>query len=348
MSLNLMSFKKFFALLCALLSVSIVGLSLLRVAGVETIPLPFISSGPDHSLTGMPGSDAPVLVVKYDDTTYAHPQVGLKDADVVYIEQVEGGLTRLAAVFSSHIPELVGPVRSARISDIELLAQYGKVGFAYSGAQSKLRPVIAAANLFDVGANKYGPTYYAKDLARVAPYAMMLKSQLLMEKVLSEGKELAVSQNLGWNFGDAPNSLRSFSSVHISWPASSYDAQWSSDQKRWLLTHNGTPDVDDTGYQLGPKTFVIQIASITDSIYHDKVGGVTPFTATVGEGQCFLLRDGGVSDCRWSRSSADSGTTFSDLEGKELTFDRGQVWIALTSKLPIFTGLAGATPSTTK
>ena len=108
-------------------------------------------------LSGREGENGPVLVVKIDDTANARPQVGLEFADVVYIEQVEGGLTRLAAVFSSNIPVRIGPVRSARISDIDLLAQYGHVAFAYSGAQQKLLPVIAAAKLSDVGAMKRGP-----------------------------------------------------------------------------------------------------------------------------------------------------------------------------------------------
>ena len=96
-----------------------------------------------NSISGRVGTDGPVLVVKVDDTTQAHPQIGLDKADLVYIEEVEGGLTRLAAVFSSEIPAQVGPVRSARISDIDLLSQYGHVAFAYSGAQSKMLPVIA-------------------------------------------------------------------------------------------------------------------------------------------------------------------------------------------------------------
>ena len=101
-------------------------------------------------LSGREGVDGQVLAVKIDDTNSAHPQIGLENADVVYIEQVEGGLTRLAAIFSSTIPVRIGPVRSARISDIDILSQYGRVAFAYSGAQRKLLPVIAAANLEDL------------------------------------------------------------------------------------------------------------------------------------------------------------------------------------------------------
>ena len=82
-------------------------------------------------------TNGPVYAVKVDNTTKAHPQVGVSKADVVYIEQVEGGVTRLAAVYSSTYPKLVGPVRSARITDIDLLRQYGTVGLIYSGSNRR-------------------------------------------------------------------------------------------------------------------------------------------------------------------------------------------------------------------
>lgn len=331
-------------------SIAVVLIAVLNYVGVSSLPFSPISASEVHSFTGVEGVDGSVLVVKLDDTKFAHPQVGLRDADVVYIEQVEGGLTRLAAVFSSKIPEVVGPIRSARISDIELMAQYGKVAFAYSGAQSKLMPVINAANIHDSGAMKYGPTFYLDDAGRTAPYAMMLKSRELFAKVNAERQDIAVSKSMGWTFGDAPDGMSTFKSVHISWPASSYDAEWSEEESRWLLSHSGTPNFDNTGYQLGPKTLVIQMVSITDSIYKDKVGGVTPFTATVGSGRCYLLRDGGMKECLWERSDELGGTVFTDLIGNEVSFDRGQIWFALASKEPLFKGLAaqGATPTPTK
>ena len=62
------------------------------------------------------GAGKPVLVVKFDNTPNAQPHTGLKSADIVYVEEVEFGLTRIAAVFSSVQPRAVGPVRSARSS----------------------------------------------------------------------------------------------------------------------------------------------------------------------------------------------------------------------------------------
>ena len=155
-------------------------------------------------LSGREGINGPVLAVKVDDTNAAHPQIGLEDADVVYIEQVEGGLTRLAAIFSSVIPERVGPVRSARISDIDILSQYGRVAFAYSGAQRKLLPVIDAANLQNLGAQAQPPSIYTTDPNRVPPVAMVLRADLLMAKVVEKNYSVTTANNVGWSYGDAP------------------------------------------------------------------------------------------------------------------------------------------------
>ena len=99
-------------------------------------------------LSGRMGKpNGPVYAVKIDNTGKAHPQAGLSKADVVYVEQVEGGVTRLAAIYSSVYPKYVGPVRSGRITDIELLKQYGTVGLFYSGSQNKLADNLQRADL---------------------------------------------------------------------------------------------------------------------------------------------------------------------------------------------------------
>jgi len=289
-----------------------------------------------NSLSGREGSDGEILVVKIDDTVSARPQIGIDRADVVYIEQVEGGLTRLAAVFSSEIPTLIGPVRSARISDIEILAQYGRVVFAYSGAQSKMLPVISAANLNDYGAQRQSPTIYTRDESRTSPTNMVLRADLLLEKVRSDGREISKSRSVGWNFGDLPTGGVAITGAKISWPAATYDLTWSAEEERWLISNNGIPNMSATGSQHGPTTFVIQIVEIMPSEYGDKFGGVTPYSKTVGTGTGFVLRDGKYFPATWSRPDELSGTTWRALDGSELAFARGQVWIALTEKNPQF------------
>ena len=340
-----MYFRNIYSKLLGALSIAVV---LTSCASIPSV-IPILGKDPIvNSISGREGTDGPVLVVKIDDTAPAHPQVGLEDADLVYIEQVEGGLTRLAAVFSSKIPTRVGPVRSARISDIEILEQFGRVAFAYSGAQKKLLPVIASANVENMGAQRQPASIYTTDPNRVSPVAMILRADLLMQKIKDEGKTIVSSKNMGWNFGSGSDTGTEISSAKVSWPASSYSAQWSENEKRWLLLHSGAPDISESGKQLGPTTFVIQIVSITPSEYHDKIGGVTPFTATVGKGKGYVLRDGKYIPANWSRASAVEGTRWTDVQGQEVLFAPGQIWIALTDKEPIFTPViadASSSPS---
>jgi hypothetical protein len=345
MNSKLMFFKRLFKAIAGLAAIAIVAVTLINFipsAKITSI-LPIEKKvEPKNSLSGRIGSDGPILAVKIDDTAPAHPQAGLEDADIVYIEQVEGGLTRLAAIFSSKIPAVIGPVRSARISDIEILEQYGRVAFAYSGAQRKLLPVIAAANLENLGAQRQSPKIYSTDPLRRAPTAMMLQAQKLMANVAEAKLPIAISKPIGWNFGDKPETGTAISAVKVSWPANSYDATWSAKEKRWLLSQRGVPDLSSSGLQLGPTTLVIQLVSITNSIYHDKVGGVTPYSATVGSGKGFVLRDGLAIAAIWSRPTGDQGTTWKTEAGEEIEFAAGQVWIALTDKAPVFTPVAVA------
>jgi len=326
-----------------------IGKAFFAIAALSVVVIAFIPGSKDvilqviedeliyNSLSGREGTEGPVLVVKIDDTTSARPQIGLDQADVIYIEQVEGGLTRLAAIFSTKIPALIGPVRSARISDIDILVQYGRVVFAYSGAQSKMYPVISAANLNDYGAQRQSPTIYTRDPLRRGPTDMVLRADLLMEKVVADGREIATSTSVGWTFSDDIETGTALSSAKVSWPAAEYEVRWSSAQRRWLIFNDGIANMSASGIQHGASTFVIQLVKIVPSIYGDKFGGVTPLSETVGTGVGYILRDGKYIEGRWSRPDLLSGTSWSDLSGEEITFARGQVWIALTEKNPQLT-----------
>ena len=319
--------KKILTIFVAITSIAIAAAAFLPASQKSLISEIFVEPT-YNSLSGREGSDGEVLVVKIDDTTAARPQIGIDRADIVYIEQVEAGLTRLAAVFSSEIPIEIGPVRSARISDIEILAQYGRVVFAYSGAQSKLLPVIGAANLNDYGAQRQSPTIYTRDESRTAPTNMVLRADLLLEKVRSDGREIATSRSVGWGFGNLADGGISIIDAKLSWRA---------EEERWLVFNNGIPNMSASGIQHGPTTFLIQLVEIVPSEYGDKLGGVTPLSKTVGSGTGFVLRDGKYFSATWSRPDELSGTTWRALDGSELPFARGQVWIALTEKNPQFT-----------
>ena len=291
--------------------------------------------------TNLPGSSGEIIAVKVDDTNAAHPQQGIEFADVVFVTQVEAGLTRLMGIYSSNYPEVIGPVRSARISDLDILAQFGRVGFLYSGAQSKLRPVIAGSNLVNLSAERNPPTIYFNDPKRNPPYAMMVRPNLLLDKT----EELAVAQSIGWNHGKRSVTAKRIDSVKINWPNAQYEASWSKTEKRFLLKHNGRENLSAAGMALGSNMMVIQKIEITPSEYGDKFGGITPKNHVVGKGEAFLLRDGRVTRARWSRETATAPTKWTLPDGTEAKFASGQVWFFLTDQEPEFTYPARKSPT---
>ena len=286
--------------------------------------------------SGLAGSNNQILVVKVDDTKEARPQIGLEDADVVYVEQVEAGLTRVAAIFSSLLPELIGPVRSARISDIELLAQFGRVGLAYSGAQSKMRPILAAANIENLSAERNPPTIYTKDPERSGPVNMILKPALLLERANSKvGTQIDIPRVAPWRFGDAPSGETLTATAKIKWPNARYELQWDEVSEKFLIYFNGEPNMAASGSQLTADTAIIQLVSITPSMYGDKFGGITPFSKTTGSGKAIMLRDGFSYELTWKRELESNVTTWLDADGKVANFKPGKIWIFLTDLAPI-------------
>jgi hypothetical protein len=286
--------------------------------------------------SGLPGSNNQILVVKVDDTKEARPQIGLEAADVVYVEQVEAGSTRVAAIFSSSLPKLIGPVRSARISDIELLAQFGRVGLAYSGAQSKLRPVLAAANIENLSAERNPPSIYSKDPERSGPVNMVLKPELLLERANAKsGTQIDIPKVTPWSFGDAPAGKTLVTSARIKWPNARYELRWDELSKKFLIYFNGEPNMAASGTQLVADTAIIQLVSITPSIYGDKFGGVTPFSKTTGSGKAIMLRDGLSYELTWRRELETDVTTWLDADGKVANFKPGKIWIFLTDNTPV-------------
>jgi Protein of unknown function (DUF3048) N-terminal domain/Protein of unknown function (DUF3048) C-terminal domain len=280
-------------------------------------------------LSGRVGKvDGPVYAVKVDNTKRSHPQQGLTKADVVYIEQVEGGVTRLAAVFSSEYPKLVGPVRSARITDIDLLRQYGTVGLIYSGSNGRLvsHLVDAPLKLVSFDNSRLG---YTRALNRPMPYDVIGDFAALRKRA---GK-VSTPKHIGYTFGDVPTTGgKPAASIGIRFPFARVDAKWSAAKKRWLLSMDGVKDMSVEDGQLGPTTFVVQYSTLTASVYHDVNGANTPLTKTVGHGAALFFRDGKEFKGTWTRAKASEPTKYKFADGSPAVFAGGQIWVALLGR----------------
>ncbi len=285
---------------------------------------------PRSTLTGLTQlNPQPVLVVKLDNTRNSQPHAGIKQADLIYIEEVEYGITRLAAVFNSTLPERIGPVRSARITDLDLLSQYGSPGFAFSGAQRKLWPEIANSTLVDLSANK-APADYFRDRNRRAPYNYFFNG-----KAAVKGRDdISVDRNIGFTFSDeVPSQGVINKSARIEWSYASAGFNYDPSTMKYAVKLNGERARSEEGDGLQwADTVVIQLVEQKPSIYFDRGGGNTPYAETIGKGKAIILRDGMSYEANWSRLDANTGTVFTNDLGVPIPFKPGQTWIALYDK----------------
>jgi len=264
-----------------------------------------------------------VLVVKIDNIVLARPQTGLGSADIVYVLPVEGGLSRFMAVFSSHYPAVIGPVRSARQDDIDLLGQFGRPAFAYSGATAALLPYIhAIARIVDLYAGTASGYYRGTD--RIAPYNLYALPSVL----LRQARQASKARDIGFRFGPPPPGGRPVRSVSVSYPAASFRFRWSPSRLRWLVWMDGSPAMTTDSGQLGPATVVIQYTRVRTSRFLE-YGSRPPYAESTGSGTALVLRGGEEWHVHWSRPRVGHGTIFTTSTGQRMTFARGQVWVVL-------------------
>jgi hypothetical protein len=279
--------------------------------------------------TGLRAVGDKVFAVKIDNVEAARPHTALDKADIVYIEQVEGGLSRLLAVFASDFPSTVGPVRSARESDMELLRQFREPALFYSGVQSALQSKIESAPLKALPPGSLAEAY-VRHSDRPAPHNLYLRPRKAASAKATS--EVGAPRDIGFRFGSAPSGGRKTKERGVRYQAASFSFNWSAGKGRWLVSMDGEPARTVGGGQVGAATVVVQYVNVRSSKYHDRGGSVTPYTETVGKGRALVLRDGKEYEARWSRPSASGGTTFTDKDGKRMPFARGPVWVALAPR----------------
>jgi len=264
-----------------------------------------------------------VLIVKVGNTFPERPATGLAKADIVYLIPVEGGLSRIMAVFSSHYPRVIGPVRSARQDDLDLLRQFGRPAFAWSGAQPRLVPVVEHARIVDLYAGIVGG--YFRSFNRPEPYNLYANTRTL----LKEARHASVARDIGFRFGPPPPGGHPKRTRTVSYPAASFRFTWSPRKGRWLVWMDGSPAISTGAGQMSAPTVVIQHVVVGLSHFLEQGPMLPPDAHSVGSGTAVVLRNGKAYQARWSRPSANGGTTFTTDAGKPMTFARGPVWIVL-------------------
>lgn len=274
---------------------------------------------------GLTGSQ--VFAVKIDHTRPSHPRVGTSSADVVYVEPVEAGLTRLLAVFSSTLPEKVGPVRSTRESDVDLLANYGtKVAFAFSGASDYTMARINKGTQVNLSFDA-DRTGYTREAGRPKPYDVIGTTSVLLQRA---GGSVPPG-DVGFYYGTAPTGGASGTAVRTSWTSSTISFSYASSAGKYLITSDGRQEVDvlTGGKPVEAANVIVQYVVTKPSGNRDINGVVTPLVEVIGTGKAILLREGKSWQGTWTRADAASPTAFKTADGQDMQLAKGSTWVLL-------------------
>jgi hypothetical protein len=297
---------------------------------------------PVAPLTGLPQPNGAALnrsavVVKIDNIDQARPQTGVNQADVVYEEMVEGGLTRLAAVFQSQLPNPVGPIRSGRTTDEGIIDDLNYPVFAYSGANADFLAALGQQPAVNVNADSH-PTLFFRAGPNQAPHNLFANAtQLAAQAVPGKGAPPALftyraaGQSAG--AGATPNA-----SATVTFPAAKAVWTYQASTNTWLRAQNGTPDVDIAKVQVSASNVVIQAVPYITAMT-ETGGTIIPEGQLVGTGQVWVLTNGTMVPGTWSRSSLTSVTTWTDSTGQPIRLTPGTTWVELlpSGTIPTFT-----------
>jgi|HubBroStandDraft_5_1064220.scaffolds.fasta_scaffold165338_1 hypothetical protein len=277
------------------------------------------------ALTGLPDPTAvtkrrSALTIKIDNTPQAHPQYGINKADVVYEEIVEGGITRLAAIFNSNLPTKVGPVRSVRRTDREIVFPIGGI-FAFSGGAQYAISSIETAPVKLIQESNAGAAMF-RDPTRPPPHNLFANAVLLMKEGGKVHTPPALFTYVARNAPAVGAPVGSFTVNFGSGFATAY--QWDGKTHDWLRSIFGAPDVTATGVRVAPTNVIVMSVD-----YDGGVGVEGSYAQLVGHGPAEIFSDGRLQKGTWFRRNIRLRTAYRNAAGKVIALRPGQTWVEL-------------------
>jgi hypothetical protein len=284
---------------------------------------------PTCPLTGLQQkhvADRPALAIKVENLPEARPQAGLNSADIVYEEEVEGGITRFIVVYQCRDSDRVGPVRSARLTDPGVLVQFGKAIFGYAGGVPKVIQAVRAAGLDDVNFD-IAVKAYTRDPNRPEPHNLYTTTKALY--VAAHGKA-GDPQPVFTYEHSVPSDAKRAKLAHLDFSGSSDVLwQWNPKQKDWLRSYGTTPATLEGNVRIAAKNVVVQVVKYVLTDIHDVAGAPSPEAVLTGTGKAYVLRNGKVIAGRWVRSKLSDVTQFETKTGEVIPLDPGNTWVEL-------------------
>ncbi len=296
-----------------------------QLLATSPVAMPTVAGGV-APLTGLPSdrSGRGAIVVKIDNSSKARPQAGLDQADVVIEQEVEGGITRFAAIFQTQSPGRIGPVRSARSSDISFLNALGRPGLAYSGANEVFDTLIVRQErVRNYSAYRFGG--YWRDNTRRAPSNLYTS--------MSQFSTDATPPPAWFHFAAAPVERgTAVSSFQARFPATTVTWTWNG--HAWQRAQDGRNHTAESGAVLEATNVVVAQVGIVDSGLKDPTGAIVPEFVWAGEGPVSVFTNGRRIDGRWIRPTLGDPAVLVDGNDAVIELMPGTTWVEMTRALP--------------
>ncbi|PKQ16137.1 MAG: hypothetical protein CVT67_05940 [Actinobacteria bacterium HGW-Actinobacteria-7] len=265
------------------------------------------------------------LSIKIENSNPSRPQIGLNSADLVYETMVEGGITRFNCIFHSRIPKVVGPVRSARLSDQWIVPQYDGL-FFYSGRSSSVAGILQKYGLPDLSQDHASAAYYRVH-DRAAPHNLLLDTSKTY--AAARNRKYRVTAEVTPLQFDRRVVVATSTITQIQIPFSTANrVEWRYNEtsglyRRW---NNGAEHHDQaTGKQVTADNVVVMWAKYTQAT-HDMVGSVTWDIRLGGEGRVSVFHNGQRYDGTW-KANRDAPPQFTDKDGRPIRLAVGRTWV---------------------
>ena len=277
--------------------------------------------------TGAQGGkiDRPAVALKIENSREARPQSGLENADVVYEEVVEGGITRFMALYHCGQSAKAGPVRSARFDDAKIALPFTRV-LAYSGSNAFVEKELNKRSMVTLTELNAGDAFFRVPTGSTDIHSLYANT----EKIRSQAPKKADAPGDGvFEFGELHEGASDARKVTINFNSSNtIEYRWG--QGAWWRFEAGEKFVSASGGQISVPNLLVQRVDVDNSKkIVDPAGNPSPDIELAGKGKALLFRDGHVTEGVWKVKKEGDAPTFETRSGKSFTFAEGPIWVEL-------------------
>ncbi|MFV0425573.1 MAG: DUF3048 domain-containing protein [Beutenbergiaceae bacterium] len=293
-----------------------------KVAVPEPIPVAV------WPLTGVATDEVaprPALSIKIENSSQARPQTGLEQADIVWEEMVEGGITRFNAVFHSSIPATVGPIRSLRPMDADISGPLGGL-FVASGGQRQFYNEVAKTGLTML-THDGGASGFYRNQDRVAPHNVFGEPEVFLEQGGDQGPP-PPQFSWGRDLDEATAMTGAIAqNIRLTFPAASPGWQW--DGQSYLREEGSDPAETTDGGQIEAVNIIVLRVEITYSGATDPAGSPVPETVLTGTGEALVAAGGHYVEATWAKTDATGALQLTGPDGAAVVLAPGNTWVEL-------------------